>query len=88
MDGVDTVNGGGGNDAVEMYQGDFFINDGVGGTGAIVDLVAGTARAAHEGVILGQTSILNSIEDVAGSYLSDTISGNGLSNALGGSFLQ
>ncbi len=88
MDGVDTVNGGGGNDAVEMYQGDFFINDGVGGTGAIVDLVAGTARAAHEGVILGQTSILNSIEDVAGSYLSDTISGNGLSNALGGSFRQ
>ena len=89
VDGTDTVNGGAGNDAVEMYMGDYFVGDAItgGGTGAIVDLTAGTARAAHQGLVtLGAISTLISIEDVGGSTLNDTISGNGDSNALGGWF--
>ncbi len=90
LGGSDVVDGGGGIDSVDMWIGDFFGGSGFNptATGAIVSLAAGTATSAVNPLtgVGGQTSTITNIEDISGSNLNDSLTGDGNNNAIGGWF--
>ncbi|HSH90655.1 MAG TPA: calcium-binding protein [Ramlibacter sp.] len=81
--GNDTLHGGRGNDSVNGGAGDgdtaSFYDLIFGATGAIVDLVAGTASDGT-----GGTDTLTGIEHVKGGTRADSLTGNSLENLLDG----
>lgn len=75
MAGNDTLNGGSGDDEARYHQ-----DADLGGTGAVtVNLITGLATDGF-----GNTDTLISIEDVRGTDLGDSITGNGADNFLRG----
>jgi Ca2+-binding RTX toxin-like protein len=77
LGGNDTIDGAGGEDTLDLY-----VDDQIGGEGAVVNLVEGDGTGTN---IFGGTMTLISIEDVDGSYRNDTITGSIYANNLSGS---
>ncbi|MEZ5843277.1 MAG: cadherin domain-containing protein [Hyphomicrobiaceae bacterium] len=77
--GSDTVDGGNGIDTLSYYTGDGADGAGAPTQGAVVDLVSGTASDPW-----GNTDQISNIENVEGSGLADSISGNAGNNRLVG----
>jgi Ca2+-binding RTX toxin-like protein len=79
--GSDTLDGGAGIDTVDYYR-DVADRAGRSGKGFIIDLGAGTTKAAADTTVVEDT--LTSIEDAIGSDQDDTITGSATSNVLSG----
>jgi Ca2+-binding RTX toxin-like protein len=88
MGGNDSIDGGDGLDAIEMYIADVFTGD-----GAVVNLSSSSVVVGVNTVLAntalgigGGVSTLVSIEDVGGSSAADVIYGSAAGNAIGGWF--
>lgn len=74
-DGVDVINGGLGRDTLEFWDDEVF-------NGAVVNLSLSTQQVQNDG--FGNMETLVGIENLFGTFLGDTLTGNGFANDLYG----